>query len=137
MTPTYNQYFETTIKKAKNELNNPRLSFNSGYHDKQIEVNHSWPERDMSTHFDPYYVAGYLTRKTEIETGINYSGDSSLAWQKWFYGLSQKDKDITTRSIWESLIIGREYLFTKKHPRNDFTSQDWKRLEERLSTYLS
>jgi hypothetical protein len=137
MKPTYQEYFNTVIKRAKNDLKNPRVTFNWGYHDCEQENKNNWDIRDMSNHFDPYYAMGYNARLEEINKGIEYKNDSSHAWKVYINGLSQDDLLIVRNSILESLIIGREYLFTKKTRRDQFSVSNWNDIHSQLISYLN
>jgi hypothetical protein len=126
MTPSFSDYLNSTIKHSKNDLNNPRHSFNSGYHDNEMEFNHNWNRPDdINNHFDPYYKAGYFARVDERKQGIEYKGNSNNAWSKWIVSLSKFDKKTVEVSITESTIIGKEYLFSKKQSRKTFSLSQW------------
>lgn len=58
----------------------PQVRFNWGFHDATGEGERSSPARDMTTHFDPFYAAGYMAgRKVWDETRIRPQ-QSASAW---------------------------------------------------------
>ena len=119
------KYLNTNIANKKDDLSNPRVTFNWGYHDAAADRKAGRPARDLTDHFDPYYTAGYADALNTLLTPLN---DSSIVWQCWLASLDTACFEITVKAILESCIKGREYLFTKKSPRAKFQDYDWDRV---------
>jgi hypothetical protein len=110
-------YYKTVIRSATNELCSPRVTFNWGYHDAKDDMKNGRPLRDMDTHPDPYYTAGYL----EAQQPHTHPTDSSFTWQNWTSELTRPDYETTAAAILEAMTRGQEYLFSEKRDRGTFS----------------
>ncbi len=75
-----------TINSALTE--NPRIRFNWGFWDGHADRKSDRPQRDMSTHFDPVYAAGYLYGFRMAETAPESSDE---AWDQFLPHVEAKD----------------------------------------------
>jgi len=129
---SYELYYLQNVRSAKSDLCNPRISFNSGYWDAKSDLKNEREIRDVSDHFNPYYAAGYEAGQGRLAS--NQSSEIDFA--MFCKGLSGSDYETTAKAILESLIRGREYLFSKKRDRSQFTDHDWNDMISRYDREL-
>ena len=66
---------------TKTKMFPPRVRFNWGFHDAQHDATEGRPARDMTRHFDRFYVAGYTEGTAEYKQTKARNESSEPAWK--------------------------------------------------------